>query len=504
MELSSALGPLHEPVTAELRSLAAEDAVNRIWSGDHTLWSPDPSGIADRLGWLHVLPEMDASVSELEMFAAGVKADGLTKVVICGMGGSSLFPEVLTHTFHSPDGLPVSILDTTDPAALDRILSDREITETLFVGASKSGSTIETKSQLETFWSRLQRGSQFTVITDPGTDFVQLADQNGFRRVFLNRSDIGGPFSALTYFGLLPGALAGAPIAEILQTASALVPALRLPAQENPAVVLGASLAVACQHGHDKVTLFLDPRIEHLGVWLEQLLAESTGKQGQGVVPIINEPPSNEVYGDDRLFVVVGSPEGTEHIPSDAPIIRLSLSSAVDIGSQVMLWEFATAVAGAVLGINPFDHPNVEPSKQAARELLRSGVPPIPLSPVPDLLAELRSGDYLNLCAYVDGASSTADRLRRKLAQLGRRHRVPTTFGIGPRYLHSTGQLHKGKPSRFVALQIVAEDRTDVAVPGETFTFGQLKAAQAAGDYRALQHMGARVGRVALTEFLDA
>jgi glucose-6-phosphate isomerase len=487
-----------------VRSLATEGAVERIWNGDHTLWAPEPAEISDQLGWLHVLPEMKASVSELEMFAAGVRADGLRKAVICGMGGSTLFPEVLVGTFRSNEGLPVAILDTTDPAAVDRILSDREITETLFVGSSKSGSTIETRCQIQTFWGHLQRGSQFTAITDQGSDLVDLADRNGFRRVFLNRRDIGGPFSALSYFGLLPGALAGAPISEILRTASEFVPALRRPESDNPGVILGASLAVAAQHGRDKATLLLDRRIEHLGGWLEQLLAESTGKDGQGIVPIVAEPPSAEVYGDDRMFVVIGSPDGADLIPPDAPVIRLSLSDAVDIGAQVMLWEYATAVAGVVLGVNPFNHPDVASAKRATGELLASGVPLIPLTPVPELLAQLRPGDFINVCAYVDGASSAADRLRRKLVQLGQRLGMPTTFGIGPRYLHSTGQLHKAKPWRSVTIQIVGEDRTDVAIPGESFSFGQLKAAQAAADHQALLNLGARIGRVALTEFLDA
>jgi glucose-6-phosphate isomerase len=504
MELSSTLGPLHEPVTVMMRSLASADSVNRIWDGDHTLWSDDPTEISDRLGWLHVLAEMDASVSEMEMFAAGVRADGLTKVVLCGTGGSSLFPEVLAQTFQPAEGLPLSVVDTTEPAAIDRVLSDRRATETLFIGASKSGATIETKSQMETFWNRLQRGSQFTVITDPGSQFVTIADRNGFRRVFLNRADIGGRFSALSYFGLLPGALVGAPIAELLRTARELIPALRRPEQGNAGVILGTCLAVAAKNGRDKATLLLDPRIKPFGVWLEQLLAESTGKLGQGIVPIVDEPPSVEVYGDDRIFVVIGSPEGVEYIPGDAPVVRLSLSSAVDLGAQVLLWEFAAAIAGVVLGVNPFDQPNVASAKAATTDLLLSGVPTIQLTPVPDLLARLRPGDVLNLTAYVDRASSTADRLRKKLSALGQRLGVPTTFGIGPRYLHSTGQLHKGKPSRFVTVQVVADGRTDVEIPGEAFTFGQLKAAQAAGDFRALQNAGARVGRVALTEFLDA
>lgn len=504
MQLSPALGPIHQAVTQAIESLAARDAIARIWNGDHTLWSTDPTEITDRLGWLHVLEQMNSSISEMEMFAAGVRADGLTKAVICGMGGSSLFPEVLAKMFPYADGMPLTILDTTDPAALDRVLSDREITDTLFVGASKSGTTIETRSQLETFWSRLQRGSQFTVITDPGSTLIPLADQNGFRRVFLNPSDVGGRFSALTYFGLLPGALAGAPIARILRTALDLAPALKRSAGENPGIVLGAAMAVAAKAGRDKTTILLDERIAPLGVWLEQLIAESTGKDGQGIVPIVDEPPSAEAYGADRFFVVVGEPEGVEHIPEGAPRILLSLADELDLGAQVLLWEFATAVAGAVLGINPFDQPNVASAKTATAEILAGTPPTIPLTPVPSLLAQLRDGDYINLLAYLDGASSSADRLRRKLSELGRRYGVATTFGVGPRYLHSTGQLHKGNPNNFVAIQIVSEDRTDVPIPGERFTFGQLKAAQAAGDFRALQDVGARVGRVVLTEFLDA
>ena len=504
MQLSPALGPIHQAVTRAIESLSAKNAVERIWNGDHTLWADDPSEIADRLGWLHVLDQMDASVSEMEMFAAGVRADGLTKAVICGMGGSSLFPEVLAKTFTDGDGIPLAILDTTDPAAIDRILSDREITDTLFIGASKSGTTIETRSQLGTFWSRLQRGSQFTVITDPGSALIKLSDQNGFRRVFLSRPDIGGRYSALSYFGLLPGALVGAPIARILRTARNLVPALKRSETENPGVILGASMAVAAQEGRDKTTILIDDRIAPLGVWLEQLIAESTGKLGRGIVPIVDEDPSTEAYGDDRFYVVIGNAPGAHLIPEGAPRIDISLGDELDIGAQVLLWEFATAVAGSVLGINPFDQPNVASAKAVTAEILAGSLPAIPLSPVPELLGQLREGDYINLLAYMDDASSSADRLRRKLAELGRRYAIATTFGIGPRYLHSTGQLHKGNPTNFVAIQIVAEDRTDVPIPDQRFTFGQLKSAQAAGDYRALQDVGARVGRVVLTEFLDA
>ncbi len=504
MELTLSLGPIHEAVTTAVQSLTESDAVTRIWDGDHTLWSPDPTEINDRMGWLHLLDEMNGAVSEMEMFAAGVQADGMSKAVICGMGGSTLFPEVLAKTFTTCEGLTLTVVDTTDPAAIDRILADRQITDTLFVGASKSGSTLETVSQLATFWSRLQRGPQFTVITDPGSAMIALADQHGYRRVFQNRADIGGRFSALSYFGLMPGALVGAPIAKLLDSARELVPELHGPEDSNPAVLLGASMAVAAQLGRDKCTILIDPLAQHLGVWLEQLLAESTGKHGEGVVPIVDEPAHAAAYGDDRFFVVIGSPPGLDQIPADAPVVSIPLAESTDIGAQVLLWEFATAVAGAVLGVNPFDQPNVAAAKAATDHVLSTGIPAIPLVPVPQMLSLLAPGDFINLCAYVDPASGTVDKVTRKLHQLGQRFGVATTMGIGPRYLHSTGQLHKGKPFRFVAIQIMGEDRTDVAIPDQPFTFGQLKAAQAAGDYAALQAVGARVGRVALTEFLDA
>lgn len=504
MQLSAALGPLHQAVTQAIESLVQTNVVQRIWEGDHTVWADDPNEITDRLGWLHVLGEMNASVSEMEMFAAGVRADGLTKAVVCGMGGSSLFPEVLAATFHDRDGMPLTILDTTDPAAIDRVLSDREVTETLFIGASKSGSTVETVSQLETFWSRLQRGSQFTAITDPGSSLIATADRYGFRRVFQNRPDIGGRYSALSYFGLVPGALAGAPIADILGSANGVVLALRSDGLQNPGVVLGAAMAVASKVGRDKATFLLDPRIRHLGVWLEQLIAESTGKAGVGIVPVVDEPPSAAAYGSDRFFAVIGDAEGTDLLPADAPVVRIPLAEVTDIGAQVMLWEFATAIAGAVLGVNPFDQPNVASAKSATAKELTNGPSTIPLTPVPRLMDLVQPGDYIALCAYVDGASTSADRLRRKLTEFGQRFGVATTFGIGPRYLHSTGQLHKGKPNRLVAIQIVNEDRRDIPIAGQTYSFGDLKAAQAAGDYYALQNIGARVGRVALTEFLDA
>lgn len=504
MELSSTFGALYEAVTTTMTALTESDSVGRIWDGDHTLWSPDPTEISDRLGWLHLLDEMDGAVSEMEMFAGGVRADGIEQVVICGMGGSSLFPEVLATTFAGEEGLPLTILDTTDPAAIDRILSDRKITETLFVAASKSGTTVETISQLETFWDRLQRGAQFTVITDPGSALIDAADQRGFRRVFQNRPDIGGRFSALSYFGLLPGALAGAPIARVLRSAREVVPALHRPEDSNPGVLLGAAMAVASRNGRDKTTILIDPRAQHLGVWLEQLIAESTGKHGAGIVPIVDEPPATAAYGNDRLFVIIGDAHGTDQIPSGAPTIRLPLSESADIGAHVLLWEFATAVAGTVLGVNPFDQPNVAAAKAATDRMLADGLPTIPLVPVPSLLSEVRVGDLVTVCAFVDPASNAAHRVERKIRELGARLGVATTFGLGPRYLHSTGQLHKGKPSGVVAIQIVGEDRTDVVIPGRPFTFGQLKAAQAAGDYQALQDAGAHVGRVALTEFLDS
>ncbi len=503
MHLTASLGPLYQVVTSAAESLTESDTVGRFLNGDHPFLPPVAAGDGGPVGWRDRLTLMSRAVSEMEMFAGGVRADGLTKVVLCGSGTGAVFPTVLAETFPVQDGLPLSVLDASDPAAVDRILADREITETLFIGSSLSGTTSGTTSLVGTFWSRLQRGPQFTVITGANSPLVALADRQGFRRVFVD-DGVGHDPSVISYAGFLPGALVGAPIARILSSAAAMIPLLEERSPTNPAIVLGATIAAAAEAGRDKCTILLDDRIAPLGAWLEHVLAGSNSGGGRGVVPVVGEPPSAAAYGADRLFILVGTPDGADQVPHDAPQIHVSLDESTDLGAQLILWDIASRVSALLLKLDPTERSNTAATDEMAAAILQSGTPVVPLVGMSEMLASLSAGDYLHLGAYVDPGSSTPGRLDRKLRELGRRHGVATTFGIGPRALHSTAGLHEDGPNSIVVLQIVAEDRTDVAILDQPFTFSQLKTAQAAAEYAILKNAGRRVGRVALTEFLDA
>ena len=496
----SRLGPIEGAVRAAVDDLLAGHAVDRMRSGDHTLWQDDPTEVADRLGWLVSPAEMRSEIADLEAFAAEVAGDGFQHAVVMGMGGSSLFPEVLYRTFGPARGrLRLHVLDTTDPAAIARATTGLPLDHTLFVAASKSGTTIETTSQLAHFSEQFPNARHFVAITDPGTPLAELGRERGFRRVFENRPDIGGRYSALSYFGLVPGALLGVDLAALLTRATAGVDRT-----DHLAVWLGAAMAVGAQHGRDKLTLLLPPEISSFGLWLEQLIAESTGKQGKGVIPVADEPlGAPDVYGDDRLFVVVGAGDAdTGDATPPGPSIHLRLDSPLDLGHHVLLWELATALAGVVLGINPFDQPNVAEAKEATGRVLAEGLPDVAEQPLGKLLAGSQPGDYLAIQAYVDPGSDVVDRLQRARVALRDRLRVATTLGVGPRFLHSTGQLHKGGPPTGVFVQVVGDDPHDVAIPGRDFGFSMLKQAQAAGDLAALEAKGLRAGRVALDELL--
>ncbi len=500
-------GPLEGPLTAALADLAERDAVNRLWDRDHTLWSDDPAEISDRLGWLEVTADVRAAADRLDGLAAAAQADGLTHVLVMGMGGSSLFPEVIARTFPTGAGaLELSVLDSTDPAAVARAAVHNPPEHTLYLASSKSGGTIETRSHLEFFWERVGKPEQFAVITDPGSALGEIARERGFRDIFENRADIGGRYSALSFFGLVPAALAGAPWAALVDAADAAAPGLR---SEDPHVnvglQLGALLGAAVKAGRDKVTLLIDPRVETFGLWLEQLLAESTGKQGTGTVPIVGEAlgPA-DVYGSDRLFVAIGDVEQAVGLDvlADAghPVIELDLGDPTDLGAQVLVWEVATALCGAVLGINPFDQPNVAEAKEATQAVLASGATGLPTASLADVLASVRPGDYLAVQAYVESFDPVVDELEELRLGLRSQHKVATTFGLGPRFLHSTGQLHKGGPPTGVFLQVVGEDRSDAAIPGQPFTFGELKRAQADGDLATLAKHGLRAVRTTAAE----
>ena len=485
--------------------LAERDAVVRLFSSDHTLWSEDPSEIRDRLGWVPVVEESLAAIAELRSRCDALVAD-VDHVVVMGMGGSSLFPEVLARTFEPAAGRPrLHVLDTTDPAAIARIADACPPERTLHLASSKSGSTIETRSHLEWAWARAAGAGRFAVITDPGSELGKLARDRGVAEVFENRSDIGGRYSALSLFGMVPALLMGVDADSLLRGG---VDALAAcgpgsPSADNPGLRIAASMAAGVRVGRDKLTVVLDPAVATLGLWIEQLVAESLGKQGTGIVPIVGEPVgAPEVYGDDRLFL------SSAPLPVIAaaghPVIRIECTpDPRSVGRLVVTMEVATALAGAAIGVQPFDQPDVAAAKAATNEVLEAGGVAVTDEPLAALLAQLRPGDLLALQAFVDPAGPAAPALERARVVLRDRHRVAVTLGYGPRFLHSTGQLHKGGPRTIVCVQVVGDDPHEIPIPGQAFGFGHLKQAQAAGDLRTLEARGIRAGRVALHELVE-
>ncbi len=495
-------------VGARLAAFERDRLVARIWSKDHTVWGPEPTEISDRLGWLAIAHAMRDRVEELRAFARRCADDGLRSALLAGMGGSSLAPEVFRRTFGVATGmLDLVVLDTTHPDQIAAVEGGVDLDRTLFVVSSKSGTTIETDSHLRYFWDRVPDASRFVAITDAGTPLEALARERGFRAVFANPADIGGRYSALSYFGLVPAALVGAPLERLLEGAERMAAACGpgVPIDENPGVALGAWVGEAARSGRDKLTLVLPEAIGSLAAWLEQLLAESTGKRGTGIVPVADEPLGGpDAYGEDRLFVAVGDAGGGPLLALEEvghPVIRLPEAGPEDLGREMFRWEFATAVAGAVLGINPFDQPDVQSAKEAtARALQRE-----PRVRAEDRVAigELAPPDYVAIQAYVPRDAAHEARLQAARTRIRDRTRAATTLGFGPRFLHSTGQLHKGGPGTVVAIQVVEPPRTDLAIPGRPFTFARLLAAQADGDLAALRAHGRRVVRVDLAG-LDA
>ena len=496
---------LADAVERRVEAIERDRVVERIWRKDHTVWKDDPTEIADRLGWLTVLDPMRERVRELEAFSQRAAADGLETAVVLGMGGSSLAPEVFASTFGVADGaLELFVLDTTHPVTIERVTRQLELRRTMFVVASKSGTTTETLSHLAHFWELLPNGAHFVAITDPGTPLGATARERGFRAVFENPADIGGRYSALSLFGLVPAALIGAPLERLLDEADEVRRASdpTAAAGRGPAVMLGAAMSEAALAGRDKLTLVLPEEIASFGAWVEQLVAESTGKEGVGIVPVVGEPLATpSAYGAARLFVVVGErPEVVALEAAGHPIVRIELEDREQLGGEFFRWELATAIAGHVLGINPFDQPDVQSAKDATKEILAAGgIEPGGLDDLDAALASVRPGDYLAIQAYLDGTNEIEDELQRIRTALRDRYRVATTLGFGPRFLHSTGQLHKGGPNTGVFIQVVNGEReVDVPIPGQAYTFGTLIDAQAAGDLRALRAGGRRVARVTL------
>jgi glucose-6-phosphate isomerase len=512
-ETSDRLGSLTDAVQGALAELAERNAVARTWAQDHTLWREDPTEISDRLGWLTVVPDMVTRLDELRTSCADIleAEPGGDYVLLAGMGGSSLFPEVVARSTPPGGGAPaLHVLDTTDPAAIARLGRELAPERTLHIAASKSGTTLETRSHLAWAWERHPNPARFAVITDPGSELAALAVERGFAATFENPSDIGGRYSALSLFGLVPAILAGADVGGLLASASGITEALRTPPSANPAARLAATMAAAVRAGRDKLTLVVPEHLATFGLWLEQLLAESTGKDGTGIVPVVGEPLGDPpVYGEDRLFVVVGEPGATAgrlDSLADAghPVVRLaSGGSFADLGEQVLLWELATALAGALIGINPFDQPDVAAAKAATSRVLAEGRPDLPLTPLAALLDQVETGDYLAIQAFVDPASDAIARIESARVALRDRLGVATTVGLGPRFLHSTGQLHKGGPDRGVFVQVLGDADVDVPIPGEDYGFAALEQAQADGDLLTLHERKRRAGRVRLDELLE-
>ena len=477
----------------------------RLWAGDHTLWADDPTEISDRLGWLTVAEDLEDQIGELQSLAEGVAADGIESVVLLGMGGSSLAPEVLAKTFGSAPGRPeLVVLDTTDPAEIRAVEERLDLARTLFIVASKSGTTTETLSHLAYFWERIPDGAHFVCITDPGTPLEAIARERGFRRVFANPPQIGGRYSALSYFGLVPGALLGVDLRRLLDEALEMQHACHscVPAADNPGAWLGAALGAAANEGRDKLTIVLPAQLASFGSWVEQLIAESTGKLGRGILPVEGEPlGAPDVYGDDRLFISIGDHEGLAALErAGQPVVRLPFEDAYQLGGEFFRWEFATAVAGHLLGIHPFDQPNVQQAKDASARILGGADVDPSTPPVAEVLASVEPGDYVALQAFLPRSAATVEALQAARVRLRDRHRVATTVGFGPRFLHSTGQLHKGGPDSGVFIQIVGDDRDDLAIPGQPYSFGQLKQAQALGDLESLRAQGHRVARATPAE----
>lgn len=506
-ETLAALGPIGAAADAVATDLLERDAVRRLFDADHTLWRDDPTELSDRLGWVPVVAEVRAELADLRARCNAIAA-GADHLLVMGMGGSSLFPEVLARTFGDagPGGLQLHVLDTTDPTAIARIADRCPPARTLHLASSKSGSTIETLSHLEWAWARSGDPARFAVVTDPGSALGDLARDRGFAAVFENRADIGGRYSALSLFGIVPALLAGvdadALLAGGLDALAECDP--QVAPHENPALLFAAAVGAGVERGRDKLTFGLQPGVATVGLWLEQLVAESLGKDGTGAVPIVGEPLGPPaVYGDDRLFVLDPMHGGRQQELAAAghPSLRVRCDPRPrDLGRLVVVAELATALAGAAIGVQPFDQPDVAAAKAATAAVLERGGMAIEESPLGESLAMVQPGDHVAIQAFVDPEGPYAARLQAARVRLRDEHRVATSLGFGPRYLHSTGQLHKGGPKAIVCIQVVGPSGPDVPIPGVDHGFGHLELAQAAGDLLTLQERGIRAARVPLHE----
>jgi transaldolase/glucose-6-phosphate isomerase len=515
--------------------------VGRFWSKDAKLWQR-PEGdlaITGTMGWLDVALKMKQAVPELESFAAEVRSAGFERVVLAGMGGSSLAPLVLAETLgRTATGLPLSVLDSTDPATVLRIERLGPVEKALFIIASKSGGTAEPTAYDEYFYEKVSAkkknpGENFVAISDPGTVLEKSAAERQFRRTFLNFADIGGRFSALSYFGMVPAALMGINLDTLLDRALAMANLDRNPsAVKGPGIVLGATLGELQRLGIDKLTFIMPKSLQSLGLWLEQLIAESTGKEGKGILPIAGEEPgAPSEYGKDRVFAYI-RPRDEDCTYLDMriaplrdegwPVIHITLHDFYDVAREFMRWEIATAVAGSIIGINPFDQPNVQESKDVTKKIIAEveqagslpGEAPTVAADGIEFFGDVQGhsleeaiysflekgqpGDYVSLMAYLTETSEVDDALTKLQRHTRDCTNLATTLGYGPRFLHSTGQFHKGGPNGGHFIQLTQDDAEDAPLPGRSYSFGTFRNAQALGDRRTLEAHGRRVIRIHL------
>lgn len=540
--LSANLGQYERAVQTALKEAERANVITRIWDKDASLWKSEPDHqeiIKNSLGWLTVAGEMLGKTLEIEKFSATIRAAGFQQVMVCGMGGSSLCPEVLRKTFPGRDRFPtLLVLDSTDPDVINHFAQRIELARCLFVVASKSGTTTEPVAFHSYWFNEVSRisdspGSSFIAITDPETQMAATAAADGFRHIFLNQPDIGGRYSALSHFGMVPAALSGVGINVMLERAQAMAELCKTPSDQNPGALLGAVMAECALAGRDKLTILADEQISTLGLWIEQLVAESTGKEGKGIIPVVGEPPGDpESYNDDRVFISITV--GRENQPNPKlealaaaghPVVHRRLEDIYELGAEFFLWEMATAFAGWRLAINPFDQPNVQEAKDATKALLEKYTKAGKLEEqqpiakgeglttygsdvnngsasvaevVSKHVANVRQGDYVALLVYLEETPEIHSAIEKLRATLRAVTGCAVTSGYGPRYLHSTGQLHKGGPDSGVFLEITAPDTTDFEVPSQSYTFSILKQAQAQGDLEALWAHRRRAIRVDL------
>ncbi|MGI4760337.1 MAG: hypothetical protein ACRYF0_06510 [Janthinobacterium lividum] len=531
------LGQYQPAVQAKIDTLNSQDFTTRFWQKDATLWTQDAEAqqsVRSFMGWLDSPEVLTKAVGEIVGFVADVKAAGFQHVVVMGMGGSTMAPIVFERSFEQ-QGLPLSILDTTDPGTVAELEKSIPLAHTLFIVASKSGTTAEPLAFGDYFYDKLKAikgdkaGENFVAITDPGSKFVTQATQEGYRKIFLNFAEVGGRFSALTYFGLVPAALYGIDIAALLHGAVEMMRACGAhgPVADNPGLQLGAAIGVLATQGRDKLTLITPESLSSVGLWLEQLLAESTGKEGKGILPVAGEPLGRpDEYGTDRVFVYVGYDNEPDQANIDKltaleqaghPVILIRLGTALDLGREFYRWEIGVAVSGIVLAINPFDQPNVQAAKTATDKLMKEvtekGQLPSPGQPATTqdgvayygdvtgadaagvlqaFFQQAQPGNFMTLQAYLH----ETDELNQALAEIRQlvqdKLRIATTSGYGPRFLHSTGQYHKGGPNGGLFVQFTADHPQDLPLPGRTYTFGTFENAQAQGDLQALRDNGRR------------